>query len=76
MINQTDASTDKNVRRLYLSSKDRRILGVCGGIGEFFDVDPTLVRLAWIILTIMTGIVPGIIAYLIVGIITPSKPKT
>lgn len=76
MINQTDGDADRNVRRLYLSARDRRILGVCGGIGEFFDVDPTLVRLAWVILTIMTGIVPGIIAYLIVGIITPSEPKT
>ena len=50
-----------DVRRLYKSDTDKMICGVCGGIGEFLNVDPTLVRLLWAILT-FTG--PGLIAYI------------
>lgn len=57
-----------DVRRLYKSDTDKMICGVCGGIGEFLNVDPTLVRLLWAILT-FTG--PGLIAYIIAAIIIP-----
>ncbi len=62
---------DAIVKRLYLS-EDKKVMGVCGGIAEYFETDPSLVRLAWIVLTILTGIVPGIIAYFIAGIVIPS----
>lgn len=61
------------IKRLYASSTDRKISGVCGGIGEYFSLDSTLVRLAWVVLTIITGIVPGIIGYIIAAIVMPSK---
>jgi len=61
------------MKRLFLS-KDKKILGVCGGIAEYFDVDPTLVRLAWAIITILTAVAPGVIAYAIVAIIVPHTP--
>lgn len=61
------------MKRLY-ASKDRKIAGVCGGIADYFDVDPTLVRLGWIVLTVATGVVPGVIAYVIAAIIMPQQP--
>lgn len=57
-------------KRLYRSSTNYMLAGVCGGIAEYFDIDPTLVRLAWVILScIGAGI--GIIAYIIASIIIP-----
>ena len=51
---------DKVLRR---SSTNRKLAGVCGGLGEYFGVDPTLVRLAWVILVFCFG--TGILAYLV-----------
>ncbi len=51
------------------------IAGVCGGIAEYFNVDPTLVRLAWIVLIIM-GVPFGLIGYLIAWIIIPEQPQS
>ena len=58
-------------KRLYRSKKDRMICGVCGGIAKYFNIDPTLVRLAWVILTCFGG--AGIWAYIIAAIIIPKK---
>ncbi len=63
------------MKKLYLSSNDKKLLGLCGGIGEYFDVDPSLVRLSWIILTILTGLIPGIVAYFVAAIVVPREPK-
>lgn len=60
------------MKKLYLS-KDKKLSGVCGGIGEYFEIDPTIVRLGWIILTVLTGIVPGVIAYVIAAIVIPKE---
>ncbi len=49
-------------------SYDRKLCGVCGGIAEYFDVDPTLVRLLWVLLTCMG---PGCIVYIVAAIIMP-----
>jgi phage shock protein PspC (stress-responsive transcriptional regulator) len=62
-------------KKLYLSSTDKKIFGVCGGIAEYFGADATVVRLAWVLITIITGIFPGIIAYLIAAIVMPREPK-
>lgn len=58
-------------KRLYKSNVDKKICGVCGGIGEYFDIDPTLVRLGWIVFCALGG--SGIIAYIIAAIIIPQK---
>lgn len=63
----------KKVKRLYRSKKDRLIAGVCGGIAEYFNVDPTLVRLAWVVLALGWG--TGVLAYIIAWIIVPEDPK-
>lgn len=59
-------------RRLYKSRTERMIDGVCGGIAQYFDLDPTLVRIAWVILTLLGG--SGIILYIAAMIIIPKEP--
>lgn len=63
----------KASRKIYLSS-DKKLLGVCGGIGDYFDIDPTVIRLAWILFTVLTGFMPGLLAYIIAAIVMPPKP--
>ncbi len=58
------------MKRIYRSRQDRMVCGVCGGIAEYFDIDPTLVRLAWVILSCI-GAGTGIVAYIIAAIIIP-----
>jgi len=61
------------MKELYLS-KNKKISGVCSGIAEYFDLDPSLIRLAWIIVTVLTGVLPGIIAYILAAIVIPQSP--
>jgi len=70
----TQNHDNKNVKRLYLSATDKKISGVCGGIAEYFGIDSTLVRLLWIFVTIVTGVVPGILAYLVAAVVMPNNP--
>lgn len=60
-------------RRLYRSTTDERIAGVCGGIAEYLEVDSTLVRLAFVVLTLMGG--PGLVLYIIMWLVVPEEPK-
>lgn len=63
-------------RRLFRSSTDRRIAGVCGGIAEYLGVDSTLVRLAWVVLSIYPGaIICGLIAYAIAWFVMPKAAE-
>ncbi|MDD3612476.1 MAG: PspC domain-containing protein [Caldicoprobacterales bacterium] len=57
-------------KKLYLSETDKKIFGVCGGLGEYFDIDSTIVRLIWVIIA-LSGV--GILAYLIAGLIIPNR---
>lgn len=61
------------MKRLYLSKNDSKILGVCGGIGETYDIDPTLVRLGFILLCFATAILPMVLTYIIAWVIMPEK---
>lgn len=56
-------------KKLYRSRADRMVFGLCGGIGEYFSVDSTLIRLLFVLLAFMGG--TGVIAYFVMGIITP-----
>lgn len=67
------AQTTNHPKRLYLSINDKRLTGLCGGIATYFETDSSLIRLAWIIFTVITGIVPGIVAYVIAAIVVPSE---
>lgn len=59
-------------KRLTKSFHNRMICGVCGGIGEFFNIDPTVIRLIWVILT-LCGVGSGIIVYIIAAVIMPES---
>ena len=59
-------------KRLYRSNRDTMLGGVCGGIAEYFDVDPTFIRLGWILFCAVGG--SGIIAYIIAAIVIPQDP--
>lgn len=58
-------------KRLFKSNDNKKLCGVCAGIAEYFDIDPTLVRLAWVAFTILGG--SGIIAYIIAAIVIPDS---
>lgn len=60
-------------KKLYRSKDNAMLAGVCGGIGEFFEIDPTLVRLAWVVLCFCGGL--GIWAYIISAFIIPQRPQ-
>lgn len=60
-------------RRIYKSSTDRMLCGVCGGVAEYFSVDPTLVRLGWVLFCALGGC--GILAYIAAAIIIPDRPQ-
>ena len=56
-------------RKLYKSNQNKMIAGLCGGLGEFFDVDPTLIRLLWVIFALAAG--SGLLVYIASAIIIP-----
>ena len=64
-----------SVDRLYRAEADRQVAGVCGGLGAYFKVDATLIRLAFVVLTIYPGaIIGGLIAYIVAWIVIPLEP--
>jgi phage shock protein C len=61
-------------KRLYKSETNKVWCGVIGGVGEYFEIDPVLLRLGYILLTVSTGVFPGILGYIIACMIVPNKP--
>ena len=59
-------------KKLYKSRSDKKICGVCGGIAEYFDIDPTIVRLIWVACILGAG--TGILAYFIAAIVMDDEP--
>ena len=64
--------TAEPVRRLTRSSRHKMIAGVCGGIAEYFDLDPTVVRVAYVLVSIISVAFPGILAYIVLMFVMPS----
>ena len=58
-----------NGKKLYRSDENKMLAGVCGGIAEDFGVDPTLIRLAWVVFSLLGG--SGLLAYILAAIIIP-----
>ena len=58
-------------KKLYRSSRDYKLAGVCGGIGEYFNIDSTLIRLAWILFSVLGG--AGVLAYIVAAIVMPKQ---
>lgn len=63
----------EEVKRLHRSKRERILAGVCGGLGEYFNIDPTLVRVLFILFALVVG--GGILLYIILWIIIPEEPE-
>ncbi|WP_234488895.1 PspC domain-containing protein [Oxynema sp. CENA135] len=61
-----------NSKRLYRSQRNKQIAGVCSGVAQYFGIDPTVVRLAFVLLALMGG--PGLVLYLIMWVLIPLEP--
>lgn len=66
----------KKYKRLYRSKKNKVIAGVLGGFAEFLKIDPTLVRIIYVVIMILTAFIPMIIAYILACIIIPQRPSS
>ena len=66
------ASQARPARKLYLSRSNKKIAGVCGGFAEYLDMDPTLVRLIWVMAALFVGW--GVVGYLIAWLVIPEPP--
>ena len=60
-------------KRLYKSNQNKVLDGVCGGIAEYFSIDPTLVRLGWVVFCALGG--SGVLAYIVAALIIPRNPE-
>lgn len=60
--------------RLYRSATDRVFSGLCGGMADHFDLDPSLVRLGWVVLDVLTGIFPLLVVYIVMAMVVPEEP--
>ena len=64
-----------NHRNLYRSTKNRVFAGICGGLGDYFDIDPVPIRLVWLLTVIFTGVFPGVVACVLAIFIVPLPPE-
>jgi phage shock protein C len=71
-MHKRSSSMDKN-KRLYRSKNNSVFAGICGGLGEYLDIDPVVVRLVWLLVVVFTGFVPGVLAYIIAIFIIPKE---
>jgi phage shock protein C len=62
------------LKRFFRSRTDRKLLGICGGLGEYFNLDSNLLRILVALFIFWTGIIPGLIVYFLVGIFIPEQP--
>ncbi len=62
-------------KRMHRSRNDKKLLGVLGGVANYTGLDPSLVRVVYLIVTILTGFVPGIFLYLVMALVVPREPK-
>lgn len=63
------------MKKLYRSEDNRIFAGVIGGIGEYFEVDPVILRVVYVLIAVFTAIIPGIIIYLFAIFIVPRNPR-
>lgn len=62
------------MKKLYRSKNDRKLEGVCGGIAKLLNIDATLIRLAWALISLFSAAIPGILIYIICAVIIPEEP--
>jgi phage shock protein C len=61
-------------RKLYRSRSNRKLAGVCGGLATYFTIDPTLVRVLFVVFAVAGG--PGVLAYVLIWILVPEEPSS
>ncbi len=64
------------MKRLYRSKKDKMFAGVIGGLGEYTNTDPNLLRVVFVVLVLMTGLFPMVIAYILTSFFLPENPNS
>ena len=64
------------MKRLYRSYTNKKMAGICGGVGEYMDVDPTVVRLVAVFGGLATGVFPFVVGYVIAWILVPEAPPS
>ena len=74
-MNKDTTQQNYTTKKLHLSSTDKRLLGVCGGIAQYFGIDSTIVRIGWVILTVASGVFPGVLAYIVAAIVMPHEDE-
>lgn len=62
-----------STRKLRKTPHDKMIAGVCGGIAEYFGVDPTLIRVGYVILSVLSTVFPGLLVYIVLAFVMPDK---
>jgi len=62
------------MRKLYRSRTDYKIAGICGGIGEAYDIDPTLIRLGLVFVCLITAVMAVVVTYIVGWIVIPQRP--
>ena len=62
------------MKKLYRSRTDRKIEGVCGGIAKYFNCDVTIIRLLWVIVSLFSASIPGLLIYIICALVIPEEP--
>jgi phage shock protein C len=62
------------MKKLYRSKTNRIIGGVIGGLGEYFNIDPVILRLVWVVIVVFTALIPGIVVYILGMFIIPEAP--
>jgi phage shock protein PspC (stress-responsive transcriptional regulator) len=66
--------SDSEYKRLYRSRTDRQLAGVCGGLADYLGLDPSIVRVAFVVLALLGG--PGLLLYIILALVVPEEPMT
>jgi len=62
-------------KKLYRSRTNKSLSGVCGGLGEYLNIDPTLVRVLWVVASLFMAGFPGLIVYIIMACVIPEAPE-
>jgi phage shock protein C len=62
------------MKTLYRSKKNKILAGIIGGLGEYFEIDPSLFRLVWLLIVVFTGFFPGLVVYIFATFVIPKEP--
>jgi phage shock protein PspC (stress-responsive transcriptional regulator) len=73
-IDRHGGREEENEMPLYRSRRNKMLAGVCGGIADFLGWDPTVVRIAYVVVSVLSVLFPGTIAYIVLWVVMPKEP--